>query len=174
MADHDYTSEEALKTLLRRVRERDKTLAERIRIAIDAGKDIRQTETPVGRRQRAARTYRQKVPYSHEEALAVALDVLQSHFIELPMFINSAAADFEKAAVGVPADIRQGQSPIRHEAETVTLKAQGEQKQLQIELQTETQLSPTNEDTLNLGPITEELIEEERATLDRLKDLTTF
>jgi len=105
MADHDYTSEEALKTLLRRVRERDKTLAERIRIAIDAGKDIRQTETPVGRRQRAARTYRQKVPYSHEEALAVALDVLQSHFIELPMFINSAAADFEKAAAASPRPI---------------------------------------------------------------------
>jgi len=174
MPDHDYTPEEALRTLLRKIEERDENLAERIRIAIDAGKDIRQTETPVGRRQRAARSYRQKVPYSHEEALAVALDVLQSHFIELPMFINSAAANFEKAAVGVPADTRRGQSPIRHEAEAVILKAQGEQKQLQIELQTETQLSPTNEDTLNLEPIPEAQIEEERANLDHLKDLTIF
>lgn len=174
MADHDYTPEEALKTLLRRVRERDETLAERIRIAIDAGKDIRQTETPVGRRQRVARTYRRKVAYSHEEAVAVALDVLQSHFIELPMFMNSAAADFEKAAIGVPVDTRRGQTAIRHEAEALNLKDQGEPKQLQIELQTETQLSNTNEDIFNLEPILEGLIEEERANLDRLKDLTIF
>jgi hypothetical protein len=174
MVDHDYTPEQALKTLLRKVRERDEILAERIRISIDAGKDIRQTEPPSGRRQRVIRTYRQKVPYSHEEALAVALDVLQSHFIELPMFINSAAADFEEASVGVPADTRRGQISIRHEAEALTLKDQGEPKQLQIELQTETQLSNTNEDIFNLEPSPEGLIEEERANLVRLKDLTTF
>ncbi len=49
MSDHDYTPEQAFETLLRKVGERDGTLAERIRIAIDAGKDISQTEMSPGR-----------------------------------------------------------------------------------------------------------------------------
>lgn len=174
MSNHDYTPEQALQTLLRKVRERDETLAERIRIAIDAGKDIRETERPRGRRQRALRTYRRKVPYTHEEALAVALDVLQAHFIEIPMFVKSAAADFEEAAIGVPVDSRRGQTQNKHEVEAVTLKDTGAPKQLQIEIQTETQLSNTNEVIFDLEPMPEGQIEEERANLNRLKDLTTF
>jgi hypothetical protein len=39
MSAHDYTPEQALKTILRKVGDRDKILAERIRLAIDAGLD---------------------------------------------------------------------------------------------------------------------------------------
>lgn len=173
MSGHDYTPEQALKTLLGKVKERDEILAERIRIAIDAGKDIRETERPTDRRKKNVRTYRRKVPYTHEEALAVALDVLQAHFIELPMFVKSAAADFEEAAVDVPADARR-QPPNRYDIEAVTLKDKGEIKQLQIEIQTETQLSDTNEVIFDLEPMPEGQIEEEKANLNRLKDLTTF
>ena len=173
MSDHDYTPGKALETLLRKVGARDETLAERIRIAIDAGKDINQTETPRGRRQRT-RTYRRKVPYSHEEALAVALGVLRSHFIELPLFINSASMNFEKAAVGIPEASQRQSVATRHVVESITTERAGEPKQLEIELQTETQLSNANEDTLNLEQIPARLIQEEQENLKRLEELTTF
>lgn len=173
MSDHDYTPEQALPVLLRKVGERDETLAERIRTAIDAGKDINETEVPRTRRQRP-RTYRRKVPYSHEEALTVALDVLRSHFIELPLFINSATLNFEKAAVGIPTAPRRPLSNTRYDVESLILQGAGEPKQIQIELQTETQLSNTNEETLNLDPVDEGLIREEQTNLRRLEELTTF
>jgi hypothetical protein len=173
MSDHDYTPEKALETLLRKVRERDEILAERTRIAIDAGKDINETETPRGRRQRT-RTYRRKVPYSHEEALAVALGVLRSHFIELPLFVNSASANFEKAAIGIPEASQRQSVATRHVIEAINTEGAGEPKQLQIELQTETQLSNSNEDTLNLEQMPARLIQEEQENLKRLEELTTF
>ncbi|HEX8174052.1 MAG TPA: hypothetical protein VF543_02915 [Pyrinomonadaceae bacterium] len=173
MSDHDYTPEQALETLLRKVGERDPILAERIRIAIDAGKDISETEVPRTRKQKP-RTYRRKVAYSHKEALAVALGVLRSHFIELPLFINSAAANFAEAAIGIPEPTRRQQAIMSHGSDALILKGAGEPKQLQIELQTETQLSNVNEDTLNMEPVAEGLIEEEQANLRRLEELTSF
>src|SRR5436853_4341160 len=162
MSVHDYTPELALETLLRKVRGKDGTLAERIRSAIDAGKDINETETPKNRWQRP-RVYRRKVAYSHEEALVITLDVLQAHFIELPLFINSAAADFEKAAIGTPAQTSQRPTALWHEGEAVTIESEGEPKQLQVELQTETQLSAADQATLSLEPVPPEQLREERA-----------
>src|SRR5436853_7385662 len=111
MSVHDYTPELALETLLRKVREKDGTLAERIRSAIDAGKDINETETPKNRWQRP-RVYRRKVAYSHEEAMVITVDLLQAHFIELPLFINSAASDFYKSAISTPSQTSQRQSAL--------------------------------------------------------------
>ncbi len=173
MSDHDYTAEKALQTLLRKVGERDEALTERIRIAIDTGKDINENETPNGRKQKT-RTYRLKVPYSHKEALAVALKVLRSHFIELPLFINSASANFAEAAVGTPRGPQRQPTATRQVVEDITTMGAGAPKRLEIELQTETQLLNANEDVLNLEPVPQGLIEAERANLDRLEDLTTF
>ena len=63
---------------------------------------------------------------------------------------------------------------MSHGSDALILKGAGEPKQLQIELQTETQLSNVNEDTLNMEPVAEGLIEEEQANLRRLEELTSF
>lgn len=85
---------------MRKLRERDEDLAGQVQKAIDAGKDVSETEPATGRRNEA-RVYRKTVPFTHEEALHVALDALQSYFVELPLFANSAADNFAKAAVEV-------------------------------------------------------------------------
>jgi hypothetical protein len=102
MPNHDYSSQEALNVLMRKLRFRDQGLAAEVQAAIDAGKDVLETE-PSNDRRRSARAYRKTVPFSHEEALQVALDALQAFFVEQPLFANSAAASFAAAPVGVPA-----------------------------------------------------------------------
>jgi hypothetical protein len=87
--------------LLRKLGERDATLQTIVRTAIDTGKDIAVTEPPRSSRGKA-RVYRQTAPFTHEEALQVALNALRAYFVELPFFINSAAENFTMAAVGVP------------------------------------------------------------------------
>ena len=99
MPENDCTPSQALNLLLEKVGQADESLAARVKSALNAGKDVSQEEPARGRGRRA-RVYRKNAPYSDEEALVVALEVLKAHFVELPRIVNAAADSFRKAAVG--------------------------------------------------------------------------
>ena len=66
MTSHEYSPQDALKLLLRKVKERDTELANALQVAIDAGKDIMESEAPAD--QRMQRKYRKTVRFSDKEA----------------------------------------------------------------------------------------------------------
>ncbi len=173
MSVHDYSPQQALEILLQKVRNKDTTLADRIKVAIDEGKDINEPEKVKGRKQKT-RHYRRKVAYTHDEALGIALDVLQAHFIELPLFINSAASDFKEAAIGIPSQVSKWIVLMKNEDEEVITQSEGESKQIQVELQTETQLSPTDQDIFSLEPVPLGQLDEQRSNFKHLRELVEF
>jgi hypothetical protein len=170
---NEYTPEQALEVLISKVKIRDVMLAAQVQAAIDIGKDIAETERSTNRRQKS-RTYRKTVPFTHYEALEVAIQVLRAHFIEIPLFINSAALNFKQAALGVPE--QRGGLPLVGgvESEQLTSKDEGENKELEVELQTETQISTPARQTFPLEPVAANLIEEEAENLLSLADLLNF
>jgi hypothetical protein len=156
VSKHDYTPEQALDTLLNKLRERDLSLEAIVRSAIDLGKDATE-EQQLGRRR--VRRYRKTVPFTHEEALHVSLDVLQAYFVELPLCINSAIGNFKSA--GIDASRQDGPAWILEERKLVTAEHVGEEKPMEIELQTVTQISRTQKDTLPLKTWERQLIDQQ-------------
>lgn len=100
MSAHGYTAAQALEVLLRKLSERDPDLAQHVRYAIDAGKDVEERERFPGHKK--LRVYRKVVRLTDEEALQVALNALQAYFVEQPLFVNSAAENFRSAAFSAP------------------------------------------------------------------------
>ena len=109
MARHDYSPREALTLLMNKLIDRDADLAREIRAAVDAGKDVEERET-TGRGRKKTRVYRRAVRLTDEEALQVAANALRAHFVEQPLFVNSAADNFRAAAI----DARSGISRRGH------------------------------------------------------------
>src|SRR5436309_1797031 len=101
MPTHDYTAREALDVLLSRLEDRDQSLLAEVRMAINVGKDVEEqdVEEQDPRRRRKPRVYRRTVRFTDEEALDVALAVLRAHFVEQPLFANSAADNFRPVAL---------------------------------------------------------------------------
>ena len=172
MSVHEYSQEKALKILLEKVKERGKLLAARIQASIDAGKDTTLTQEAADRRQKP-RTYRKTVPYTHEEALGVAVDVLQACFIDLTLCINSTSADFEEAAVGIPKR-KPGSTVLGKEEKMLETEAKGKTKLLEIEGKTETQIALEDVHPFRIELTDEKLIDEQKDNLIRLQELTTF
>lgn len=174
---HQYTPQQALEILMRKLKARDETLAAQVQAAIDAGKDVAETEPPVDRRKKA-RVYRKTVPFTHEEALQVALDALQAYFVEQQLFVDSAADSLAKSVIGVPKhDLPSwAYSPeaSNGEPEPLTLKGTNEEKAVEIEMQTETQLSRTGEETMPLKRMSKEQIEVQSHHIADLRKLTNF
>jgi hypothetical protein len=164
VSKHEYTAEEALDTLLSKLRERDLSLEVAVRSAIDLGKDIAEVQR-LGRKR--VRRYRKTVPFTHEEALHVALDVLQAYFVDLPLCINSAIENFKSAAVAASRQDRPAW--VQEERRLVTTEHVGDEKPMEIELQTVTQISRTQQETLPLKTWERQLIDQQ---LNNLK--TTF
>src|SRR5689334_924318 len=98
MPENDYTARQALDLLMARILSASPDLAERIQNAVDSGRDVRMEadEQPgSGRGRRPARRfYRKNVPFTDEEALCVAVQVLESHLIESRMLVNAAHTEF--------------------------------------------------------------------------------
>ena len=111
--NHEYSPERALEILTEMIDERDSMLADDIRRAIAAGIDDHTTEIALhasdeepfelqrsteGRKRLPERSRR---PYSPEEALNVALDVLRVYFVDQPQIENSVIGRFAKSlAIG--------------------------------------------------------------------------
>lgn len=169
---HAYTPKEALDLLLRKLRAADQHLARQIEDAINAGKDVEETDLNSRRRlsRKKPRVYRRTVPFTEEEALRVALVALRAYFVELPSIANAAAASFETAAVG-----RRGSTvPWDYREEGTALDMIGVAKVLRIELQPETRISPAERETFSLEPVAEGRIVEQRQNLSKLFELFQF
>lgn len=173
MSAHDYTPEQTLDLLMRKLRRADEHLANEIQEAIDAGKDVEEKEPPRGRRKKP-RVYRKTAPYSYEEALQVALDVLQAHFIEQPLFANSCSVNLAAAAIGIPKRPKLAGFGTTGQDEDVELKNEGEEKAVVIEMRTETQISGTGEEVFDFKTVTDAEIEEQKYNLARLKEMFDF
>lgn len=165
MSNHDYTPQEALDTLLRVVAHRSKELADRISLAIDAGTEDLEEEMGKGNgKRRKVRKYKVNRAYTPAEALEVALGVLQAHFVETPLFINSALANFEQAAIGV---LEKPYYEVRKEDV-------GSPKEVHIELRTETRISQVAKEVFPLKPTSSEEIKNQKENIAHLKKLTSF
>lgn len=178
MSKHDYTPDQALELLIQKVNERNPALAVEVRAAVNAGRDVQETEQV---RKRGGKmkslSFRRTVPFSTEQALEVALEALKAHFVEQPLFANSVLDDMAQSAFGV-VEAGSQQSPSKQ----TILKAQGrgEQKAVEIELRTETQLlsdthmATTQPDTFRIGRVPAELIEDQKTNVRKLRELFNF
>ncbi len=177
MPEHQYTPQQALDLLMKKLSAREETLAAQVQAAIDAGKDVSETEPAIDRRKKA-RVYRKTVPFTHEEALQIALDALQAYFVEQPLFVGSAADNLAKSAIGVPKhnlpNWAYSPAASASEPEPVSLERENEEKAVVIEMQTETQLSRTGEETIPLKRMSKELIDAQRHHVAELRKLTNF
>lgn len=170
MPSHDYSPRVALETLIRKVGERDAELARHLQSAIDSGKDV--SERQHSPRRKRPRLYRKTVRFSDEEALRIAIEALQAHFVEQPLFVMSASRHFAAAALGDHVDpwrVTRAEPQKTVPAETV-----GAEKALEIEVQTETQISRADEQTVRLTPPAADALKQQRDHIARLLELTRF
>jgi hypothetical protein len=177
MPSHEYTSQQALELLLRKLTTQETTLAQEVQTAIDAGKDVEkdveEAERAIDRR-RKPRVYRRTIPLSFEEALQVAINVLQAHFVEQPLFVSSQADNFSKAAIAIPAQQNRGRGTGNLESEDLSMEAEGMEKAVEVEVQPETRISTGPDAPIPLKKIPEEQINEQLRNIQRLRDLTDF
>jgi hypothetical protein len=172
----DYTPEEALRVLMSKLRDKDEALASQVQAAIDQGRDIQETEPARGRKKE--RFYRKTVPYSPVEALQVAINALRAYFVEQPLFINSCHDDFALAALGVAR--RQRFSWEKEMSFAIDIATKGQEKSVEIELVTETQLPPdavalqVYQQTQPIQRVQPDQIHEQQRNLAVLRELTTF
>jgi hypothetical protein len=162
---------------MRKLAAGSETLADHVQAAIDAGKDVSETE-PAPDRRKKARVYRKTVPFSHEEALQVALDALQAYFVEQPRFVDSAADSLAKSAIGVPRhnfpSWPYNSSASAVEPEPLSIEGKNEEKLIEIEMQTETQILRTGEETIRLKRVPKEEIEAQHQQITALRKLVDF
>ncbi|MGB6875236.1 MAG: hypothetical protein WBD87_04305 [Candidatus Acidiferrales bacterium] len=174
MSKHDYTPEAALELLFRKLAERDTPLAAQIHTAVDQGKDIQERESTNGNRRRKFRVYRKTVPYPYDEALQVALNALAACFVEQPMFVDSCLRNMAPSPLGYPT------RPEKTAIANLVPDSEGRDKDVQIELRTETQLPAVIDPSLSihelqpLRPIPQQQISEQLRNLARLKELFDF
>jgi hypothetical protein len=171
---HEYTSEQALRLLIEKLTTRDPELAAEVAMAVNSGKDIQETER---RGKKTLRFYRHTVPYSPDEALKVALDVLRAHFVEQPLFMNSCHDNMAQAAVG----LNDTRSFPWEGKKQIVQSSMGEDKAVEIEVQTETEIVPTGgrlapqyKATLRIQRISDDNIKQEEANFNHLRTLTDF
>jgi hypothetical protein len=168
MPNNEYSAQQALQLLMRKLAGQDPELASEVQAAIDAGKDVSETEPIPGRRK--GHVYRRTVPFSHQEALRVALGALQAYFVEQPMFVDSAADNLAKSPIGIPT-VGPGSFLASEDSAFISLEARGVEKTIEIEIQTETQISRTGEETRPLQRVSTNRIEEQRQHFGYLSEL---
>jgi hypothetical protein len=178
MSKHDYTPEEALELLIQKVNDRNPALAVEVRDAVNAGRDVQATEQV---RKRGGKmkslSFRRTVPFSAEQALGVALEALKAHFVEQPLFANSVLDDMAHSALGV---VELGSQKTPSKEAVPRPQANGEQKSVEIELRTETQLLSdthmvtTQADTFRIERVSAELIEDQKTNVRKLRELFNF
>jgi hypothetical protein len=167
MSAHDYSPQDALAILMRKLMERDRDLAAQVQAVVDEGKDVEETDI-VGSRRKRTRLYRKTVPYSYDEALRAALKALEAYFIEQPLFASSCLDDFEKTALGAPKHLHQ------HSDSGIDIRTQGVEKAVQIELRTETQITEPGPETLPLKRVSAQQISGQKENLSHLMRLIDF
>jgi hypothetical protein len=146
--------------------ERGQALAARVQEVVDAGRDMEETE-PSLHRQKKPRVYRKTVPYSYAEALQIAVKALEAYFVEQPRFIGSCLDTMAHAELAARAG--RDRSPFDGDPET-----RDQEKQVQVELRTETQILESSEDVFTLHRAPVENVREQEANLVQLRKLIDF
>jgi hypothetical protein len=156
--------------LIDRLRKFDESLAQSVEEAINSGKDVLIPEPNTAGKK--PRKYRKIERFSDEEALKVALNVLESFFIEMPMMIESANAELANAATGrISRNIVPYGANESPDIEKIDI---GKPKSLQITLRTETQLFINDETFLELRPVQRDEISQQKDKLARLEAILNF
>jgi hypothetical protein len=180
MSNHEYTPQSALELLMRKLSERDPALATEVRAVVDQGKDIQESEASSRGRKKKYRVYRKTVPYPYDEALQVAVNALAACFIEQPMFIESCLKNMARAPLGSLRGFRYPNSPRKSSPVDILPGTEAHEKDVRIELRTETQLSaaiesaPPIHEMQPLNPVPPNQIAEQLENLARLKALIDF
>ncbi|HEY0075467.1 MAG TPA: hypothetical protein VGB77_15320 [Abditibacteriaceae bacterium] len=175
MSAGNLTPQEAYEAILKRLDNRVPELASRIRDAVQEGKQVYEQFPSNSSKQKTqkSRTVRQKVPYTYEEAVGIALEILKAHFVELPLVINSAHDNFAAVARATPLTGRTlfGMSG---DPEKVKLEDAGEPKIIEVELVTATAIVATDRETVPLERVSDELLTQQRHNFERLSELLDF
>jgi len=111
------------------------------------------------------------VRYTRQEAMRVAIAVLEDYFVELPLFFNSVNSNFEAAAVGVSDSVQSAFIEQGSESEGVKITGHGSEKSVEIEIQTETQIVQTDQQPFLIGRVPEQLIDGQKSNFERLIEL---
>ena len=188
MPKHDYTAKDALALLILKIDTASSDLAKRIRLAIDEGKDVPAEETimpEMGRRKSKKRYYRKHVAYTDEEALTIAMTVLESHLIESRMLVNAAHSEFKLVGLASPKKLKpfaqvgtrvQTSFPlfIEKKNEVAEILDVGQTKTINIESEPETIQEKKDLPDLRFEPVGEEQLRTLREIFQALKALTNF
>jgi hypothetical protein len=170
MSEHTYTPSQALQLLMQKLRAKDEVLATHVQAAIDAGKDIEESEPAIDRH-RKSRRYRKTVPFTEEQALQVAIGALRAYFVEQPLFLRTIAANFSEVAVTTSENFPVEWNPENIKRFALSLPAP---KEIEFELQVETQVVKSGDETMRLFAPTPEAIGEQDKNLFTLQELFRF
>jgi hypothetical protein len=170
---HDYSPKEALDLVLNNIQTKSPQLYERMKLAIDAGKDVEIEEPQYGSGKKKPHIYRKNVPYSDEEALRIALTVLESHLIDSRKIVGATIAEFTGVAIAPakPAGKSGADSEDIFQERTFDTNVI---KKIVIESESETVQDKRNLSDFALEPIDPKLLAGLEALFAQLKKLTTF
>ena len=179
MSDHEYTPHEALELIVRKITEASHDLGVRIREALNTG-----TEDDFPISDFSSQTYRRHRPYNPEEAIQVVLDVLESHMVETRFFVISAHKEFTAIGYVEPAQIQYTSAldeighghgrPLVPSTEEEAILGVGDQKRLEIEIETETVQAQQGLENFVLEPVDPNALNELMNLLRVLRRLTDF
>jgi hypothetical protein len=175
MPEHDYTAREALELLIRQIQSASPELALRIQLAVDEGKEAQMAaeESGISRGRRPTKTYyRKNVPLTDEEALTVAITVLESHLIESRKVVNATHDEFTQVGLAPP----KQRNAIESSRELSLDGGMGrlEPKAIEIEIEPETVQEKRNLQNLKLEPMNDNQVHGLQEIFIALKSLTNF
>ena len=100
----DFTKSEALELILKNLREKSPSLADRAQLALDEGTESQELQelTKIKARKSITYTdqYRRRRPFTDEEAITVVLNVLRAHLVTHRLIANSATASIRQTQIG--------------------------------------------------------------------------
>jgi hypothetical protein len=169
MADNDFTHEEALQAILRRLRANQsdgiRKLADEIESIIDQGRldSVDQTIEAIGAK--TSKKVLKARSLTDLEALEVAVNLLRTYFLELPMIISSLEEEF--SMTGYESEFELGyEDAVRLNSDTV-----GKLKRVQIEVTTETTRFKDTLELIDLPKVAEDAIESQTENFEQLRRL---
>lgn len=188
MPKHNYTAKEALDLLIQKIKTASPDLEKRIRLAIDEGTEVQAEETitpEAGGRKPKKRYYRKHIAFSDEEALDVAMKVLESHLIVSRLLVNAAHGEFKQVGLALPKKLKpfaqvgtmvQTLLPLYREKtkEVAEILDVGQTKTINIESEPETIQEKKDLPDLQFELVAEEQLRTLREIFLALKTLTNF
>ncbi|MGH8046543.1 MAG: hypothetical protein ACREKL_04795 [Chthoniobacterales bacterium] len=192
MPSHDYTAKEALNLLQAKIKERSPEFAERIQTAIDEGKEVlikAEEPSPSGKGPKRKRRFWKTEPYTDEEALQVALTLIESHLVESRQMLNTSLKDFEavgESPLSTPAAEKQASAqeyalsfeqptqPDENKDLDGPVTKVNEPKRLAMESEPERKQEKQDRPDFVLNPVPEEELERLQALVSDLKEVTDF